>query len=208
MKTPDSIKKFAEVFEKLPGIGPRQAVRLGFHLAQLGEGERAEIAKVVEGLSSVKICEQCFYVHERDGALCEICSDPARDKSLVAVVEKETDLTSIEGTGKYKGLYLVLGDLRRRGELEPGQKLRLKALKSRLAKLPASAGSGQAAGKAEEIIVAVNPTSVGNINAEAIVDELKDSTKKITRLGLGIPSGGEIEFADAETLGAAMERRG
>ena len=199
MRIPESIRKFADFFSKLPGIGPRQAIRLGFYLAESGEGARAEAEKAIESLADIKICTRCFYVHDTKGELCEICSDSSRDQSTVAIIEKETDLMSLENIGKFKGVYLVIGDIRKKSILEPGQKLRLQSLKARLKELPE--------GKAKEIIIAVNPTSVGNINAAAIADELKGSTEKITRLGIGIPSGGEIEFADAETLGGAMERR-
>lgn len=207
MRIPESIRKFADFFSKLPGIGPRQAIRLGFYLAESGEGARAEAEKAIESLADIKICTRCFYVHDTKGELCEICSDSSRDQSTVAIIEKETDLMSLENIGKFKGVYLVIGDIRKKSILEPGQKLRLQSLKARLKELPPSTSSGQSGGKAKEIIIAVNPTSVGNINAAAIADELKGSTEKITRLGIGIPSGGEIEFADVETLGGALERR-
>lgn len=200
MKIPEGIKKFAELFSKLPGIGPRQALRLGFYFAGKGEGLKAEAIKAIESLDNVKICAMCFYVHELPGDVCDICSDKSRDKSTIAIVEKESDLMTIENMGKYKGVYLIIGDIRKKSILDPGQKLRLQSLKARLKKLPEK--------KAKEIIIAINPTSIGNINAEAISDELKQYAEKITKLGIGIPSGGEIEFADAETLGAAFERRG
>lgn len=199
MKVPESIKRFADVFSELPGIGPRQAIRLAFYLVYKGGNAEAEAIRAIQGLSDAKICRQCFYIHESKGELCDICSDKSRDKGVIAVVEKETDLISIESTGKFKGRYLIIGDLRKKSVLEPDQKLRLQSLKSFIKDLPE--------GKAKEIIVAVNPTSVGNLNAAAIIEEMKPVTEKISRLGMGIPSGGEIEFADSETLGAALERR-
>jgi len=205
VKIPDGIRKFAEVFAEFPGIGPRQAVRLAFHLVYKGGGVEDQAIKAIESLKDIKICRQCFYIHDGKGDLCGICSDKSRDGSVIAIVEKETDLMSIESTGKFNGRYMVIGDLRKKSVLEPDQKLRLKSLKSYIALLPGLPGQGA---KAKEIIVAVNPTSVGNLNAVSISDELKSSAEKITRLGVGIPTGGEIEFADAETLGASLERRG
>jgi recombination protein RecR len=138
--------------------------------------------------------------------LCAICSNPKRNKSIIAVVEKETDLISLEKTKKFNGRYLIIGDLKKTGILESGQKLRLNHLKDFIKKhLTPSAGSGQ--GQAEEIILALNPTTYGDLNADLITQELKGFAKKISRLGRGIPTGGEIEFADEETLGSALERR-
>lgn len=199
MKIPEGIKKFAEVFSEFPGIGPRQAARLAFYLIYKGGNAEDQAIKAIQSLADIKICKQCFYIHDNQGDLCDICMDKTRDKAVITIVEKETDLMSLENTGKFKGRYLVIGDLRKKSVLESDQKLRLKSLKAYIAELPE--------GKAKEIIVAVNPTSVGNLNAVAIIEELKSSSEKITRLGMGIPSGGEIEFADAETLGSAIDRR-
>jgi len=206
MRIPESIKKFADIFSELPGIGPRQAVRLAFYLVYKGGGITEEAARAIKNLGEIKICKQCFFISTTEDLLCDICRDKNRNQKVIAVVEKDTDLISLENTGKFNGRYLILGDLRRKGILESDQKLKLQALKDWIKTLPegSSAGSGQA----EEIIIAVNPTSVGNLNATSIAEELKPFTKKITRLGIGIPSGGEIEFADADTLGSALERRG
>ncbi len=140
----------------------------------------------------------CFFIHSNKDNLCDICRDPQRQKSIFMVIEKETDLISIERTKKFKGRYLVLGELAKSGNLESAQKLRLNHLKNIIKK---------EAGKSEEIIIATNPTTYGDLNAMVIAKELKDYAKKITRLGRGIPTGGEIEFADEETLGQALERR-
>ncbi len=186
---PDSIKKFIDAFAKLPGIGPRQATRLAYYVATLGKNEVAEIAKAVSGLADLRACPRCFLT-TLNKELCAICSDPARRKDLVAVVEKETDLLSIEKTRKFAGRYLVLGDLKKDGVLNEMQKLRLKTIEA-----------------AEEVILALSPTTYGDINSTIITQELKDVAKKITRLGRGIPTGGEIEFADEETLGGALDNR-
>lgn len=196
---PDPIKNFVEVFSKLPSIGPRQATRLAFYIAGLGKNQVKEIASAISELNELTTCAQCFRTHTGSGKLCSICGDPTRNKSLIAVVEKETDLLSLEKTKKFNGWYLVIGELHKNGELEPEQKLRLASLKSFIKK--------ELNGKAEEIILATNPTVYGDLNAATLKKELEESANKITRLGRGIPTGGEIEFADEETLGSAIEKR-
>ncbi|MBI2013840.1 MAG: recombination protein RecR [Candidatus Colwellbacteria bacterium] len=196
--TPESLKKFAEVFATLPGIGPRQAIRLAFYLASRGEGVIKEAATAVEGLSRAKTCKNCFFVTESDSGICEICSDKKRDAKTVALIEKETDLITLEESQKFKGKYFILGDLRKKSGLEAFQKARLENFISRIKK---------EGGKLSEIIIAVNPNSVASLNAAQAADMLKPYTEKISRIGIGIPSGGEIEFADQETLGQALERR-
>ncbi len=191
---PDPIKKFVDVFSKLPSIGPRQATRLAFYIKGLGTQKVKEIGSVIYGLSNLATCSQCFRTHTGDDTLCSICSDSSRNKNLVAIVEKETDLLSLEKTKKFNGQYLVLGELEKSGELKPEQKLRLASLK----KLK----------NVEEIILATNPTVYGDLGASLLKKELEGVTKKITRLGRGIPTGGEIEFADEDTLGSALDKRG
>lgn len=196
---PDSIKKFAEIFSKLPGIGPRQALRLAFYLVSEDRVLMQEVSSAVTDISRVKICSLCFYPHVSAGVLCNICTNPSRVKKIIAVVEKATDLMSLEKTKRFNGRYLVLGDLGKTGVMEPEQKLRLETLKRYIVK--------ELGGKAEEIILAVSPTSYGDLNASMLQKELAPHAKKLTRLGRGIPTGGEIEFADEETLGAALEGR-
>jgi recombination protein RecR len=115
------------------------------------------------------------------------------------IVEKETDLMSIERTRKFNGRYLIIGELTKGGILDASQRLRISHLKSVIEK----ALSGQA----DEIIIATNPTTYGDLNAMVIKNELEGYAKKFTRLGRGIPTGGEIEFADEDTLEQALERR-
>jgi recombination protein RecR len=197
---PEEIKKFVEEFEKLPSIGPRQATRLAFRLISSGQAKLSELSDAVSGLKRVKICPRCFFVHSQKSKLCSICSDESRLNNIFMVVEKETDLMSIERTGKFKGKYLVLGELTRSGVLEPWQKLRLNSLKKIITdEIPDK--------KSKEIIIALNPTTYGDLNTSLIEKELKPFAEKITRLGRGIPTGGEIEFADEETLSHSLTRR-
>ncbi len=199
MRIPETIKKFVDIFSELPGIGPRQAVRLAFYFIHEGTAFTAEASKIIANLKNIKICRDCFYIHENASGLCDICGDTKRDRKLIAIVERETELLSIENTGKFNGRYLVLGDLRKNGILETSQKLRIQSLKAWI--------NDNLGGKANEIIIAVNPTTYGDLNASIIGKELQGSAAKITRLGKGIPTGGEIEFADEDTLRSALERR-
>jgi len=195
---PDPIKKFIEIFADLPGIGVRQATRLAFKLINSGKNKIDETAEAISDLKYLKICSQCFFVYAGPNNLCDICSDKNRLQNIIAIVEKETDLISLERTKKFKGRYLVLGELTKTGMLDTIQKLRLNHLKSLIKKN---------FDQAEEIIIAINPTTYGDLNASIIAKELSGSAKKISRLGRGIPTGGEIEFADDETLGEALQRR-
>lgn len=206
---PDQIKKFVEIFSKLPSIGPRQATRLAFYFISIGKNNLEEISKAVADLKSIQICSDCFFIHSNQGNLCNICSDKNRRKDLIMIVEKETDLISVERTKKFNGRYLVLGEMAKGGILDSVQKLRLGQLKTFIQKgFETTQLSPEAtAGKAEEIIIATNPTIYGDLNALVIKKELSEFSNKFSRLGRGIPTGGEIEFADEETLEQALERR-
>ncbi len=196
---PDQIKKFVELFSKLPSIGPRQATRLAFRLISKGSASIHALARVLFELSKLQLCDECFFVHSNEGPLCPICSDPKRRTGTYMVVEKETDLMSIEKVHMFDGVYLVLGELTRSGALEEEQKKRLETLKATIEK--------KSKGIADEIVLALNPTTYGDITASLIQRELTPFAKKITRLGRGIPTGGEIEFADEETLNHSLQRR-
>jgi len=198
---PRPIQKFIEMFSSLPSIGPRQAHRLAFHIHALGDKKIKAIAAAVSGLSDIQTCEECYFTYEETGrdqpGHCFICANRDRDRTLIAIVEKETDLMSVEKTKKFNGRYLIIGDLKKDGFLTDQQKKRLNTLRGGKNKKPA-----------KEIIVALNPTTYGDLNAEAVIREIGDFADKITRLGRGIPTGGEIEFADEATLGSALDHRG
>ena len=202
MNLPDPIKNFIHYFSKLPSIGPRQATRLAFHVIGSGKDEIEGIIRSLEGLESMSVCEKCFFVflpQDNDDKLCEICRDKKRNPKIIALVEKETDLISIEKTNKFDGNYFIIGNLQKNGVLGSEQKRRLEKLKANI--------QNNLGGQADEIIIATNPTTYGDFNAAILSKELKDFAKKITRLGRGIPTGGEIEFSDEDTLGNALERR-
>ncbi|HXF44420.1 MAG TPA: toprim domain-containing protein [Candidatus Paceibacterota bacterium] len=195
---PEPIKKFINVFSKLPSIGPRMATRLAFFLSGLDKNALKELEDAFAGLKKVSRCPNCFFI-KSGSHLCSICADPRRDKGTIAIVEKDTDLMSLEKTRAFGGHYLVLGELAEAGSLTPNEKLRLQHLKERIRK--------NLDGKAKEILVAFSPSSIGDFTAELVKREFNGLAEKITRLGRGIPTGGEIEFADEETLRSALERR-
>ena len=198
---PKAVKVLADELAELPSIGPRQAIRLAIYLVNAGQNKIRTLAQNIDDLKNTKLCERCFFIHQNKDSLCDICKDPSRRKDIIAVVEKETDLISIENTKKFVGRYVVLGDIPKAGLLEDWQKLRLQNLKSFIEKELSTQGG------ATEIIIALNPTSIGDFHASMISKELGSYAKKISRLGRGLPTGGEIEFADSETLGSALERR-
>ncbi|MBI4094282.1 MAG: recombination protein RecR [Candidatus Liptonbacteria bacterium] len=199
MNVPKHIQRVIDALSTLPSVGPRQATRLVFHLINQGKQGVRELAERIRDLERIKICGRCFFIHEEAGVLCSICRDPKRSRTVIALVEKETDLLSLERTKKFAGTYLILGPIAKTGLLHEWQKLRVANLKHTIAK--------EAGGKAEEIILALNPTASGEFYASMLAKELAPFAKKLTRLGRGIPTGGEIEFADEETLGSALVER-
>lgn len=199
MRLPEPVKRLVNELSELPSIGPRQAVRLAFYLIGQGAGTMESLSRTLAELQKIKVCERCFFVHQNPDALCDICRDPKRDQSVIMIVEKETDLISLENTKKFNGRYLVLGPIPKIGLLEDWQKLRLQNLKKVVEK--------ELQGKAKEIILAFNPNASGDFNAGLIMKELSGLTETISRLGRGLPTGGEIEFADDETLGGALSSR-
>jgi recombination protein RecR len=197
---PNSIKKFIEIFSKMPSIGQRQATRLAFYLARKNDLSKNIIAAFQSIAEDLKICEQCFLPFEKNGNnLCLICSDQKRNQSIICLVEKEIDAFSIEKTKAFTGTYHILGKLIDPSDQKSYDALNMTILEERIKKLPEKI--------AEEIIIAVNPTTEGDLTAMYLERRLKDLTKKITRLGRGIPTGGELEFADNETISGAFDSR-
>lgn len=194
----DSIKKLTDLFSRFPGIGRRTAGRFVFYLIRQDKKMVDELIAAIQELKQqVTLCADCFNPFEpfdpAQGKLCGVCQSPARDKKLLCIVEKESDLLTIEATGRYKGLYFILGNPPR---LEP--------LKNRVKN-----------GMFTEIIMALNPTPEGrstSVLVERVIREyssykLQDSRFKITHLAQGLPVGGELEYADEETLESAFEGR-
>ncbi len=204
---PESIQKLIDLFSKFPTIGPRTARRFVFYLLRMPNKEFDELLSSIENLKkSIKICSFCFSHFEsqpgqESETLCPICRNETRKRNLLCIVEKEIDLISIEKTHEYKGLYFILGELI---SLRKAKKL------SRLDNLLEKVKNHNF----EEIIIALNPTTQGKITSLYIERALKSieipknkNLPKITHLARGIPSGGELEYADEETLKSAFEGR-
>lgn len=210
MLIPEPLRKVIDALSRLPSIGPRQGTRLAFHLLQKGPHTLQSFADGLSALTSMQLCGECFFptlasdrpegVETTPTTLCDICKNLEREKGTIMIIERETDLLSIENTKKFSGKYLILGPIAKTGMLSDLQKLRLESLKTRIHK--------NENGKIEEIILGFNPTVLGDFQSSVLINELAPFTKKISRLGRGLPTGGEIEFADDETLGSALLGRG
>lgn len=200
MKIPKAISSLIESFEKLPGIGPKTAQRLTFYLLHVPQGELEKFANSLQSLKNeTNICSTCFMIDERDP--CSICSDKRRDSSTICVVEQPLDVLALEKSRKYNGLYHVL-----HGKIDPlnnigPDEIYMKQLFERL-------GNGGSE-HVKEIILATNPTMEGEATAMYITRELKNKGLefKVTRIGRGLPTGSDLEYADETTLKNALEGR-
>lgn len=208
-----TLQKLIEQFSKFPTIGPRTATRFVLYLIRQPQKEFEEFLRHLTTLrAKVKTCSFCFKPFEPEASpavtnqagLCEICQDPSRDKTILCIVEKETDLESLEKTRKYKGLYFILGGVVSRLNKDTLEKLRIEAMKERLEE-PEKFGLKDV--EVTEILIATNPTAEGEATRLYLERILKPLNKKITRLGRGLPIGGELEYADEETLTSALEGR-
>ena len=193
-------KQIAKLFQRLPGVGPRQAARFVLALLDKPDSEIEELGYAISNLKQdITFCHQCFNIS--DNEICSVCSNPSRDRGKLLVVEKVTDLDSIEKTGLYKGLYHVLG-----GAINPldnilPENLRITNLESRIKNLTES-------GKGVELILAMNPNTPGETTALYLKSLLAPKSGiTITRLGRGLASGSHLEYADESTLKHALEFR-
>jgi len=206
MTYPPKIQKLIEIFSRFPGVGPKTASRFVFYLLK---GPEAKIGEFLNSLAdlkkAVRICKFCLNPFEpkKEEVLCPICSDISRDKTLLCLVEKEADLVLLERTGKYQGLYFILGGLLSPLRKREAEKLVIDNLLQRI-KNPA--GFGVKAGF-KEIIIAISYTTEGQATSLYLERALKPFNIKISRLGQGLPLGAEIEYADEETLSYALESR-
>jgi len=198
---PYSLTKFIELFAKIPGIGPRQAHRIAFWFLRHDKNFIYTYGFTLKDLADkIHVCPQCFFVFEQTNAgaetLCTICRNPSRDNTRIAIVEKETDLISIEKTKKYNGLYHVLGGLFSPIEGN-NHELKLPELVPRLRINP----------QTQEVILALSHTAEGDLTSMELEKVLKNFPIAITRLGLGLPRGADVEFADEDTLANAILSR-
>jgi len=192
---PSALSGLIEQLVRLPGIGPKSAQRLAFHLLKVPREEAAALSEAVLNLKDkTRTCRQCFNIGDEE--LCSVCQDPRRDRGLLCVIEEVNDLLAVEKTREFPGLYHVLG-----GTLSPldgrgPDQIRGKELLSRLE-----------SGEIREVILATNPNVEGEATALYLLRLLKSLPVKVTRIARGLPMGGDLEYADEATLARALEGR-
>ncbi|MBU4563585.1 MAG: recombination mediator RecR [Desulfarculus sp.] len=191
---PKAVENLMAALSRLPGIGSKTAERLALFLVRAPAAEVQALARAVAGVGAVKSCGVCFNLTERDP--CPICADPGRDAASICVVETPADLTAMEAAGAYKGRYHVLS-----GALSPldgvgPEALRLRELVRRVKQ-----------GGVREVIIATNPTVEGEATADLVARSLEGCAAAITRLGYGMPVGGDLKYMDGLTLSRSLASR-
>jgi len=191
----ESLNRLIEEFGRLPGIGPKTAERLTFYILKAKPDEALALADAIRDVKNkIKRCETCYNLSEE--AVCQICSDPRRDKSIICIVEQPKDVISLEKTGTCKWVYHVLG-----GHIAPldcveAGDLTIEQLVARVRK-----------GDVKELVMATNPNMAGDGTALYISSLLRTSGVKITRLARGLPTGTTIEYASGKMLTDAITGR-
>ena len=190
-----ALQKLIEQFQKMPSVGAKSAQRMAFYVLGLTEDEAREFSEsIIEAHEKIHKCSVCCNLTEKE--LCNVCDNPARDRSLICVVEDPRDVIAIEKTHEYKGTYHVLhGAISPMNGIGPEQ-LTIKELLSRMN-----------ADEVQEVIMATNPTVEGEATAMYISRLLKPMGVKVTRLAYGVPVGADLEYADEITLLRALEGR-
>ena len=196
----EPVARLIEAFSRLPGVGPKTAQRLTFHLLRAPDTEaRILAAALIDVRDKVVFCDRCFNIS--DAPLCPICRDPARDISRLCVVEEPLDVLALERTGEFRGLYHVL-----HGAISPidgvgPERLRIREL---LARADEAKRDGA---PLEEVILATNPTLQGEATAMYLAERLERSVVVVSRIARGLPVGGDLEYADEVTLIRALQGR-
>ena len=190
-----ALQKLIDELGKLPGVGPKSAQRIAFHLIKIPEQDALSLADAIQqAKQKVRFCEICFNMS--DEAICEICSDSQRDSSLVCVVEEPRDIVALERTREYKGLYHVL-----QGAINPidgigPEQLKIRELLERLK-----------GNTVVEVILCTNPNIEGEATAMYLAKLIEPLGIQVSRIASGLPVGGDLEYADELTLGRALEGR-
>lgn len=189
------LARLVEQFRRLPGIGPKSATRLAYYVLAMEKSQSRELAEaIIDAKEKIGYCSVCFNL--TDCNPCQICQSENRDGGVICVVEEPRDVAAMERTREFKGLYHVLhGSLSPLDGIGP-EELRLKELLSRLRE-----------GAVREVIMATNPDVEGEATAMYIARLLKPLGIKVTRIGHGLPVGGDLEYADEVTLSKALENR-
>jgi len=190
-----AVQNLIDELGKLPGVGPKSAQRIAFHLVKLSEQDALRLAHAIsEAKEKVRFCETCFNMS--DDQFCEICADQRRDHSLICVVEEPRDIVAVEKTHEYRGYYHVLqGAINPIDGIGPDQ-LRIRELLQRLQE-----------GTVEEVILCTNPNIEGEATAMYLAKLIEPLEIPVTRIASGLPVGGDLEYADELTLGRAIEGR-
>lgn len=193
--TPRAVSRLVDAFSRLPGIGPKTASRLTYYLLRAGKENALSLSNALRDLHQhTVLCSVCCNISDEDP--CAVCRDTSRDQEIICVVEEPLDVLAIENTERYKGVYHVL-----HGRISPMERigpdeLRIKELMARLEN-----------SKVREVIVATNPTLEGDATAMYLSRLIEPSGIAVTRLALGLPRGGDLEYADRVTLGEALAGR-
>ena len=189
------VQSLIDELGRLPGVGPKSAQRIAFHLLKLPEEDASRLARAItEAKEKVSFCRRCFNVCE--GEQCGICLDQRRDSTVVCVVEEPRDVVAVEKTGEFRGRYHVLqGAISPLEGIGPDQ-IRVRELLTRL-------GNEEIA----EVILCTNPNIEGEATAMYLARLLKPLGIRVTRIASGLPVGGDLEYADELTLGRALEGR-
>jgi recombination protein RecR len=195
VKYSPGLARLIEALRVLPGVGPKSAQRMAFHLLERNrDGARSLARSLEDAAANVVHCRRCRML--TDGELCEICSAPRRDASSLCIVESPADVVAVEQSGGYGGRYFVLmGHLSPLDGIGPEQ-LNIRSLVDRVA-----------GGEVKEVILAVNATVEGQTTAHYLTDQLSGFEVKVTRLAHGVPVGGELDYLDEGTLAAALRSR-
>ncbi|MEJ7654316.1 MAG: recombination mediator RecR [Chloroflexia bacterium] len=193
--TAEPVERLIEEFSRLPGVGSKTASRFTFWLLRGSDEQALALAEAIREMKEKTVlCSQCFYITESDP--CPVCANPARDRSVICVVEEPLDILAVERTHEYRGLYHVL-----HGRISPmdgmtADKLKLQELRARVA-----------AGGVEEVIIATDMTIEGTATAHYIAQILAPFKVKVTRLAYGLPVGSDLEYADEVTISRAIQGR-
>ncbi len=195
MRSAPPIDRLVAALKRLPGIGEKSATRLAFHLLGAPDAVGQELGEAIARLKQdVVLCGECYDL--TDASPCAVCRDEKRDASILCVVEEPADLAAVDATGRYRGRFFVLG-----GALSPidgvgPEDLRIAELEERVR-----------AGGVKEVILATNPNAEGDATAHYVSERLRPHGVSLSRIAYGMPLGGDLEYADHVTIGAAMEHR-
>ena len=196
----EPVARLIEAFSRLPGIGPKTAQRLTYHLLRAPDAEARALARALVAVrDEVVFCDRCFNIS--DAPLCPICRDPGRDDGRLCVVEEPLDVLAIERTGEFRGRYHVL-----HGSISPidgigPDRLKIRELLERVDEAVAEGAP------VEEVILATNPTLEGEATAMYLGERLEGRVGSVTRIARGLPVGGDLEYADDVTLIRALQGR-